>query len=185
MIIIHDVSEGYVEARPHVNGTSQYSKSLRNAAWERIESYIAYRWGERPVEFVVEGPGEWLPPLVPFTTQSISRWVGGEWVPVDPLPTALGGWCLIENLHFRFTGFAGSDEEIPFAVQEAFRRLCRYLDHDSKHTDPFVGGASEHSFDLGNVSMSTKQSPNARAKALQYSGAADLLRPYRKAHRNP
>ena len=31
--------------------------------WQRIEAYIAHRWTERDVTWIVEGPGEWHPPL--------------------------------------------------------------------------------------------------------------------------
>ena len=31
--------------------------------WQRIESYVAYRWTPRAVTWIVEGCGEWYPPL--------------------------------------------------------------------------------------------------------------------------
>ena len=33
----------------------------------RIEAYIAWRWGERPVEWVIKGEGLFIPPLKPVT----------------------------------------------------------------------------------------------------------------------
>jgi len=151
-----------------------------DAVWQRIEAWIAFRWGERSAVFIVEGPGEWLPDAAPFVASTIERWEDGAWIAATPDPTPLGGW-LLDGFQYRLAGTLGSADEPPAAVQAAAIRLARFLAaRDGLTPRP---GTTEHSIGAG-VTIGAK-APAARvAKAIHYSGAADLLRPYRQVHQN-
>ena len=139
--------------------------------WQRIESYIAYRWTERQVIWIVQGCGEWVPPLTPTTITTVECWQGGEWVEATPVATALGGYDFAGDGPYRITADVGSGTP-PAAVQEAFKRLHEYSRGivDSFKNQPAQIGDSEDGI-----------MANWTARALQLSGAADLLRPYRRA----
>ena len=74
-----------------------------NAAWQRVESYIRYRWNVRSVEYVVEGPGEWTPDLSPTTITTIETWRNDAWEAVMLRPSAFGGYILDFEGPYRFT----------------------------------------------------------------------------------
>lgn len=143
--------------------------------WQRIESYIAYRWTSRAVTWVVEGDGEWLPPLAPVTVSAVDIWESDAWAAVTLSPSPLGGYVLLDAT-YRFTATVDSGT-VPAAVNEAFRRLAEYL--AAKNRKP---GVSRYSMNLGDLSESYDTSLTWKSKAMQYSGAADLLRAYRKAN---
>jgi hypothetical protein len=67
---------------------------------------------------------------------------------------------------------------VPAAVNEAYRRLAEYL----ASTDDAPAGASDYSAGLGSgaITESFSRAPTWVARALINSGAADLLRPYRR-----
>lgn len=144
--------------------------------WQRIEAYVAHRWTERTVEWIVEGCGEWQAPLTPATIATVETWRADAWETVTLSPSALGGYVLPGGT-YRFTGTVGDDEaEVPAAVLEAFRRLAEYM--AGKAGKP---GAVSESVSAGSVSISTRRSASWIAEAMQNSGAADLLRNYRRA----
>jgi hypothetical protein len=64
--------------------------------WQRIESYIVWRWTPRDVNWVVEGPGEFHPTLAPATIATVEAWSRGanvwETATLDASP--LGGYVL-------------------------------------------------------------------------------------------
>jgi hypothetical protein len=63
--------------------------------WSRIEAYIAHRFSQRDVQWTVEGPGEWCPPLMPAAIETVEVWSGaGEWESVTLDPSPLGGYWL-------------------------------------------------------------------------------------------
>ena len=63
--------------------------------WQRIESYIAYRWTSRAVVWTVEGPGEWHAPLTPATVSTVEVWSrANEWETATLDASPLGGYCL-------------------------------------------------------------------------------------------
>jgi hypothetical protein len=67
---------------------------------------------------------------------------------------------------------------VPAAVDEAVKRLADYLSAESLAPS----GARSYSINIDQaVSESVSMMPNHMARALQNSGAADLLRPYRRA----
>lgn len=190
------ITEGEPESYPQVTdpipSTDTPVEKVVTAAWQRVESYIAHRWNSRSVEYIVEGPGEWQPRLSPTTITTTEVWSGGEWDAVTLDPDPLGGYVL-ENETYRFTGTLGSENEPPRAVKEAVFRLVEYFlaiketppkerfmksfGYESRPDDP-LGGLHNPGPDQG-VNF---ERHNAQwiPRALQYSGAADLLRPYRK-----
>lgn len=159
---------------------------LLSTVWERIESYIAHRWFTRSVEFIVEGDcSEWLPDLAPFAATIIERWDGSAWVASAPNITPLGGWAF-DSGTYRLSGAAGSidlstiQNKPPGDVREAAKRLALYMGGSNTRPDP---GTTERNLSVG-VALHVKAPMYQEARALQLSGAADLLRRYRTAHKN-
>lgn len=138
--------------------------------WQRIEAYTAHRWTARAVVWTVEGPGEWVPPLTPATVSTIEVWQDG-WTACSLEASPLGGWELPGSGPYRFTGSAGGGD-LPAAVAEAFKRLHEYtrgINDSFKNETAYTRSGDDEVV------------RNWTAKALQLSGAADLLRPYRRA----
>jgi hypothetical protein len=146
--------------------------------WQRIEAYVAWRWSARTVEWVVDGCGEWVPPLKPATIATTEAWDGTAWVTATLSASPLGGYMLPGDGPYRFTGTVGGGAaEVPAAVTEAFRRLAEYMSEK-----PGKGGARVESESVPDVATeSVERSAAWMAQALVNSGAADLLRPYRRA----
>lgn len=148
------------------------------AIWQRLEAYLAYRWSPRKVTWVVEGPGSWLAPLQPAELLTVETWSrAGEWEEVAYIVTdPLGQMFLSQTGHWRITATVGGGEDpVPAAVQEAFRRLAEYMGAEGE------AGASSESIAVGSINIATRRDPAWQAKAMQYSGAGDLLRRYRRA----
>ena len=142
--------------------------------WQRIESYVAWRGTSRDVEWIVEGEGQWLPPLKPATIATTEGWSDDAWQAVELRPTALGGYCLPSCGPYRIAGTVGDDDaDVPALITEAFRRLAEYLAAVSDNP----GIRSESMPDIWQGEYDNR----ARARALQDSGAADLLRTFRRA----
>ena len=142
--------------------------------WQRIESYIAWRFTSRAVLWVATGPGEWVPPLQPATVTASELWDGAAWQATTPDPSALGGYLLPCESIYRFTATVGGGT-VPAAVSEAFRRLAAYM-----AAKPGAPGARSERIRAGTVEVEKSRSEAWIALALQNSGAADLLRQYRK-----
>lgn len=145
--------------------------------WQRIESYIAHRYTVREIVWTVSGLAgdEWQPPIGPVVSQTAEKWDAGAWASVTILPGPLG-LCLPSDGTFKITAQVGAGD-VPAAVSEAFRRLAEY----SADTEDRAG-ATDYSTDLGGaIKESYSRYPSWLARAMQYSGAADLLRPYRRA----
>jgi hypothetical protein len=158
------------------DGLSTAAAALNAAVvWERIESHVAHRWAERDVEWIVEGPGEWHPPLTPATISTVEVWSSAdEWESVTLNPSPLGGYWLPASGPYRFTATVGA-AEVPAVANEAFRRLAEYM-----AAKPGKPGATSESITAGSISISHRRSESWLANALQNSGAADLLRGYRR-----
>ncbi len=146
-----------------------------NAIWQRIESYIAWRFTSRSIEWTVEGCGAWEPPLTPATIDTVEIWRGNAWEAVTLNPSPLGGYCLTGGT-FRFTGTVGAGTP-PEVVEEAFRRLAEYMAASAKGTP----GTSFESVTAGSVTVAKRRAESFAARAMSNSGAGDLLRPYRRA----
>ena len=55
------------------SGLSAAAAALsKDMIWARLEAYTAWRWSARGVVWIVEGPGEWVPPLKPATITTIA-----------------------------------------------------------------------------------------------------------------
>jgi hypothetical protein len=141
-------------------------------AWRRIEEWTAHRWSARTVAWIVEGPGDFTPRLVPFALSTFEAWgdaVG--WAAATPAPTPLGGYRL-DCGTYRITGTAGANAgAVPEPVLEAHRRLHEYA----------LGVARTWWSETATYSGEGWQaSAGWAAKAIYLSGAADLLRPWRR-----
>src|SRR5690625_1173404 len=51
------------------------------AIWQRLEHFMAYRWGQRDVTWTVKGPGSWIPQLLPAELKKAEVWCGQSWEP--------------------------------------------------------------------------------------------------------
>lgn len=143
--------------------------------WARIESYIAHRWKSRAVVWIVEGEGEWTPPLTPATVSTVEVWENYAWTTTTLYDAPLGGYELPGDGPYRLTATVGSGT-VPAAVNEAFKRLAEYMAESvEKH------GAGRFEIDLGGaIKEAFDRNPAWMARAIQNSGAGDLLRPYRR-----
>lgn len=154
--------------------------TFATVAWQRIESYIAHRYTSRGVTWVVEGPGEWHAPLSPAVVSTVEVWSRGadvfETATLDASP--LGGYWLPCTGPYRFTGTVGGGSPaptVPEAVTEAVKRLAAYL-----ASKPGTPGATQELLRAGSIETRVFRSASWMASALQNSGAADLLRQFRK-----
>jgi len=143
--------------------------------WQRLEQYCAHRWSERSVEWIVEGSGDWTPPLVPATITNVEIWARDDWHETEPLPSPYG-IRFPGNGPYRVTATVGADNEPPSPVWEAFRRLAEYMAQK-----PGKPGAHSERLTVGSISLSHTRNASWMAHALQNSGAADLLRYFRRA----
>lgn len=160
---------------PHIPGLLDAAALLESTAWQRIEVYTAHRFTERSVTWIVKGPGAWVPPLTPATGLAAEVWQDGAWKAATPAATPLGGYDLACDGPYRVTATVG-DGPVPAAVAEAVRRLAEYL--ASPADDP---GTTRVELREGELHKSLDRAATWQARAMQYSGAADLLRPYRRA----
>ena len=144
--------------------------------WERIEAYTRTRYTAREVVWTVEGreDASWTPPLSPVVSHTAEKWENGAWVSTT-LPDGPVGLCLPSHGVFKVTAQVGAGDP-PAAVSEAFRRLAEYMADDTDRA-----GVSSYSVNMGGaIQESYQRSAAHAARALQNSGAADLLRPYRR-----
>ncbi len=168
--------EGTPESWPAVEGVTGDMLAI---CWQRIEHYVARRWAARDVVWTIStSGGEWVAPLGPVLSESVDsfRWIDGEWT---AYPTRKGpyGFCLPAG-HVQISASVGTlSAAIPAAVREAVKRLAAYYTAEQ----PVPAGARSYSANVGQLSESISIDPAAVAKAMQNSGAADLLRPYRRA----
>ncbi|WP_417709771.1 hypothetical protein [Roseibium aggregatum] len=169
--------EAIPETYPDVpDGLSTAAAALdSDFLWQRIENYVAHRWTTREVVWTVDGPGDWVPNLTPVSVTSVEVWSDGAWSSVTLNPMPLGGYWLPSACAYRFTADVGGGD-VPAVVNEAFKRLAEYA--AATVEEP---GAASYRYTVGQLSVSWRKSPDWIAKGLVQSGAADLLRPYRRA----
>ena len=143
--------------------------------WARIESWCADRWTPRAVAWTIQGRAgdEFVPPLGPLISHSAERWWDTEWTAVDLMQGPLG-LCLPSDGTFRIAGQVGAGP-VPAPVSEAFRRLAEYSAEIGSAADGFTRVSD------GVDGVSYERAATWAARAIQNSGAADLLRPYRRA----
>jgi hypothetical protein len=159
------------------SGLSPAAAALDPAViWGRLESYCGRRWSRRSVEWLAEGPGCWFPPLSPAAVETIERWEAGAWVADDTLSASPLGGYVLQPATYRFSGTVGpATPAAPPLVQEAYRRLAEYLAAAKTNAQP---GVRQETVE-GIASMI--YDPGALARALERSGAGDLLRTFRRA----
>lgn len=139
--------------------------------WQRLESFIAWRFSERSVTWIVQGCGEWAPPLKPATVTTTERWNGSTWETAVLAPGPLG-YC-VDGGTYRVVASVGTDDDVPDTVQEAYRRLA---EHTAAIGYQSAGLRTETIPEV----WSGEFDQRARARAMADSGAADLLRSYRR-----
>lgn len=144
--------------------------------WQRIETYIAHRWTSRAVTWIVEGCGEWKPPLTPATIATVEVWESDAWATEALDPSPLGGYVLAGDGPYRFAGTVGAGT-VPAAVDEAFRRLAEYMAAANRGAP----GTTRERITAGSITVDKTRSASWAGEAMNNSGAADLLRPYRRA----
>lgn len=146
--------------------------------WQRIESYIAYRFTPRAVVWVVQGPGHWKSPLVPSSISTFEIWndttLAYEAVTVEASP--FDGYELRGCGPYRFTATVGNGMTCPAIVATAAQRLAVYM-----ASKPGTPGAKLDRINAGSIEIYRTRDASWMAQAMQNSGAADLLRQYRKA----
>jgi hypothetical protein len=157
-------------------GLSPAAAALDQAAlWQRIEAYCRVRWTVREVVWLVEGEGPWEAPLEPSALNMVEVWERGAWGECTPAASPWGGHDLPGDGPYRITADVGG-ADVPAAVNEAFRRLAEYL---ADATDR--SGVSNYSVSLGgDIEESYQRNSAWVARAMDLSGAADLLRPYKR-----
>lgn len=169
-------TEGAPSAYPDApSGLSAAAAALdADMIWQRIEAYTAWRFTSRSIEWIVEGCGDWHPPLAPATISTVEIWQGDAWQTATLSPSPVGGYCL-QGGTYRFTGTVGSGTP-PAAVLEAFRRLAEYM-AASKRGSP---GTTREKVVAGSVQVDKSRSASWAAEAMANSGAGDLLRSFRR-----
>ncbi|MEP0322868.1 hypothetical protein, partial [Bauldia litoralis] len=105
-------SEALPEAYPDApESLSTAAAAIADTVWQRIESYVAHRWTPRNVMWIVEGPGEWAPPLTPATFIDESVWQDDAWAAVALSPSPLGGFVLPGCGPYRIDTTVGDTED--------------------------------------------------------------------------
>tara|TARA_R110002072_G_scaffold59252_5_gene150967 strand:- start:605 stop:1174 length:570 start_codon:yes stop_codon:yes gene_type:complete len=163
------------------NGVAEPAEKPDPHVWARLESYVCHRWTPRQCVWTCAGPGDWRPHLSPVSNIVIDQWDDATktWTSVTAEPSPLG-FYLPRSCVYRITGTLGEDGgQVPQCVVEAYRRLAAYMTEAQLSTVP--AGASSFSQKMGDGWDETiERSPTFVAKAMQYSGAGDLLRGWRR-----
>lgn len=147
--------------------------------WQRIEAYISRRFTTRQVVWIVEGTGEWVPPLSPATVTATEVWIGSSYEAVSLSASPTGGYTLTAFGPYRFTANVGGGT-VPQAINEAYRRLAEYFaDVRGAMTQRGTAGVGQNSFTIGELSESQTRAQSWAGRAMELSGAGDLLRPWR------
>lgn len=165
--------EAEPEAWPAVSGLSDEAQDLdAGPIWRRLEVWAGARFAVRMVTYEVEGPGTWAIPLVPATLVDAERYASGwQSVQLEPHPDR-PAYRLGDGL-YRIVAEAGAAP--PPAAVEAFRRLAEYLVQSEA-----VPGATSVSHGLDGATEAVQRPAAWVARAIHYSGAADVLRPIRR-----
>jgi len=118
----------------------------------------------------------WVPPLQPAVIGTVEKWAGTDYHPIVGVLSPLGGLDLAELAHYRITAEVGADNPIPADVAEAFKRLAFF----AAAQEPKEAGLNSYSVSIGGaIQESWRRDRQTMARALEYSGAADVLRKYR------
>jgi hypothetical protein len=178
MAVTLQQTESLPASYPTVTGLSSEADALdKDALWQRLEGFCAYRWTVRTVVWVVEGCGDWKPPLAPAEVSLCERWNGQDYETVTPDSSPYGGYVFHHHGPHRITATVGDDVTCPAAVLEAFKRFAEY----SAEINGADCTTAYQAASVGGVSITTRRDTGWAGNALINSGAADLLRPYRRA----
>ncbi len=167
-------------AKPAKESNGDAVDLFGDIAWQRIEAWIAWRFSPRNVTWIVEGCGEFVPPLTPVSMTTTEWWNGSAWETATLDPSPLGGYVLPGEGPYRFSGTVGTaaDQAPPEIVQDAVRRLAEYL-AAKPDDDP---GVTTMRDDIPGVrTIERQRAASWAARAIHNSGAGDLLRAYRRA----
>jgi hypothetical protein len=148
-----------------------------DVVWQRIESWITSRFSPREVIWLVEGEGEFVPPLQPATITSVERWTDETYAADMTMSGPMGGVLLATDGPYRITATVGAGP-VPAAVSEAFERLHGYL--VAAKADEAHGAKRSSETAVSGASRSFSKMGTWKARALEQSGAADLLRPWKR-----
>ncbi len=155
------------------------SPAVPDEVWQRIEQWIAYRFTPRSVVWTVEGCGEWVPPLKPAVISQVEVWSSaGEWEVCTPPAAPLGGYWLSATGPYRFTATVGGGSPLPTVpaiVAQAAQRLATYMASKAG-----TAGVRSERIQAGSISIQRSRDASWQAQAMTNSGAADLLRNYRR-----
>lgn len=164
--------------------------------WQRVEAYCRERWTPRQVVWLVQGGGDWTPPLSPVRVEMMESWAG-DWMPHAGKRSPWGALVLSGKAH-RITAIVGESNPAPPVVVKAVARLANYLMQQVDARDPdlwatkmrWIVTPPDEAVTVGEGAASITRGQKTEesyerasdyiAKALQYSGAADLLRSYRR-----
>lgn len=159
--------EALPDSYPAIDGVTGEALAV---AWQRVEHYTAYRYSPRQVVWRLDAEaGEWLAPLAPIVAITAQQ---GDGAPYEPESGPMGGY-LIESGCTVLTATVGA-EPVPVAVAQAVQRLARYL----AVSDAIPPGVTR--FGSGTFNASVRREDISPAMAMVNSGAADLLRAYRR-----
>jgi len=173
MIELLDQRESVSSYPATPSGLSAAAAALApGVVWDRLFAWISWRWGTTLASYTLSGCGEFVVPLSPATVTQVSRYSDEErdWISITPQNGPRGVELPVHGV-WRIICTAGGDDPVPPAVQEAYRRLAEYLAQTSQHP----AGVSS----MGSGELNVRFRADYAARALQLSGAADLLRPYR------
>jgi len=151
--------------------------------WARIEAYCSWRWTPRVARLEVYNHSGWIRmPVRPFRVTKLeicnSSGQFWEWTELDISCAPQRGWNIYApGLNTCIRGIAGENNPAPGAVIHAAVRLHTYLAHQP---ESFPLWATSKSHAQGDSNDGFQRPANYIAKAMQHSGAADLLRTYRR-----
>lgn len=160
-------------------GLSEAAEALAPALiWGRLEAYCAWRGTEREIVYILEGFGAWRPDVFPVTVATVEVWSNDEWAATTLTASPEGGYML-DGGTYRVTTTAGAEAPVtvPPAIAESYGRIAEYM----VAADDKPGSASFRLQLGGGLELETDRAPTWRARAIQNSGAGDLLRAYRRA----
>jgi hypothetical protein len=173
-----DLTSRYIESEteisvtypPAPDGLSDDAAAIDAAViWDRLEAFTNFRWSETVVEIVVNPDHEiqWKPPYAPFVVDLVN----GE--PANP--DQFGAVTIRNRAIVRATIGGAVPSE---TVKTAYRRLSEYFAVRGR----VPAGAQRYSVNIGgDISESISQRSDHMARAMHNSGAADLLRKFKKA----
>jgi len=158
----------YIESETEISVTYPDAPNDDPVIWDRLEAFCNFRWSETVMEFVVNPPCEiqWQPPYEPFTVDLVD----GE----AATPDEFGAVTVSKRSVIRCT-IGGAEPSA--TVLAAYARLDAYM----AATDDAPGGVSRYSVSIGDISESWSRRADHMGRAIHNSGAADLLRKFRKA----